>query len=304
MVKSQATPVERAARLLDLVPFISTHQGISIRELAQEFDLSDNELLSDLNTLWMCGLPGYTPLELIDLEFESGYVSIRNAEILQRVRLLTKQELVIILLGLDILHESLISTRADLVSAIDNLIAKIKQIVGDVASAAPIVDSGQRAVIAQAIQSRRYLEISYHSTIRDVVATRRVTPLDIAVDFGFEVLNAYCHSATGFRTFRLDNLKSVELIAATSPIPKERNEIEFNWRLQITSRLRTSLERFRQSPGDLPTDKEITVDVKSFSQDWLLRSALSTLGSVEVKTPQQARTSIVKACQEALELYK
>jgi len=304
MVKSQATPVERAARLLDLVPFISTHQGISIRELAQEFDLSDNELLSDLNTLWMCGLPGYTPLELIDLEFESGYVSIRNAEILQRVRLLTKQELVIILLGLDILHESLISTRADLVSAIDNLIAKIKQIVGDVASAAPIVDSGQRAVIAQAIQSRRDLEISYHSTIRDVVATRRVTPLDIAVDFGFEVLNAYCHSATGFRTFRLDNMKSVELIAATSPIPKERNEIEFNWRLQITSRLRTSLERFRQSPGDLPTDKEIDVDVKSFSQDWLLRCALSTLGSVEVKTPQQARTSIAKACQEALELYK
>ena len=304
MVKSQATPVERAARLLDLVPFISTHQGISIRELAQEFDLSDNELLSDLNTLWMCGLPGYTPLELIDLEFESGYVSIRNAEILQRVRLLTKQELVIILLGLDILHESLISTRADLVSAIDNLIAKIKQIVGDVASAAPIVDSGQRAVIAQAIQSRRDLEISYHSTIRDVVATRRVTPLDIAVDFGFEVLNAYCHSATGFRTFRLDNMKSVELIAATSPIPKERNEIEFNWRLQITSRLRTSLERFRQSPGDLPTDKEIAVDVKSFSQDWLLRCALSTLGSVEVKTPQQARTSIAKACQEALELYK
>jgi proteasome accessory factor C len=211
---------------------------------------------------------------------------------------------VIILLGLVILHESLTATRPDLVTAIDNLIAKIKQIVGDVASAAPIVDSVQRAVIAEAIRSRRDLEISYHSTIRDAITTRRVTPLDIEVDFGFEVLNAYCHSATGFRTFRLDNMKSVELIAATSPIPKERNEIEFNWSLQITSRLRTSLERFRQAPGDLPADKEIIVDVKSFSQDWLLRSALSTLGSVEVKTPQQARTSIAKACREALELYK
>ena len=107
MAKPQATPVERAARLLDLVPFISTHQGITLSDLAAEFDVSQNELLSDLNTLWMCGLPGYTPLELIDLEFESGYVSIRNAEVLQRVRLLTKQELVIILLGLDILATSL-----------------------------------------------------------------------------------------------------------------------------------------------------------------------------------------------------
>jgi proteasome accessory factor C len=95
MAKSQSTPVEKAARLLDLVPFISTHQGIALAELAEEFNLSESELLSDLNTLWMCGLPGYTPLELIDLEFESGYVSIRNAEVLQRVRLLTKQELVI-----------------------------------------------------------------------------------------------------------------------------------------------------------------------------------------------------------------
>jgi len=304
MAKSQATPVERAARLLDLVPFISTHQGISIRELAQEFDLSDSELLSDLNTLWMCGLPGYTPLELIDLDFESGYVSIRNAEILQRVRLLTKQELVIILLGLDILHESLTLTRPDLVTAIEKLIEKIKRIVGDVASADPIVDSGQRAVISAAIASRRDLEISYHSTIRDVITSRRVTPLDIAVDFGFEVLNAYCHTASAFRTFRLDNMKSVELIAATSVIPRDRDDLEFNWHLQITSRLRTSLERFREVPGDLPADKEITVDVKSFSQDWLLRSALSTLGSVEVKTPKEARTSIAKACREALELYE
>lgn len=304
MAKSQATPVERAARLLDLVPFISTHQGISLGELAQEFDLSDSELLSDLNTLWMCGLPGYTPLELIDLEFESGYVSIRNAEILQRVRLLTKQELVIVLLGLDILHDSLTSTRPDLVTAIENLIGKIKKIVGDVASAAPIVDSGQRAVISQAIESRRDLEISYHSTIRDVITTRSITPLDISVDFGFEVLNAYCHTASAFRTFRLDNMKSVTLIDSSSEIPKNPVESEFNWRLQITSRLRTSLERFRQAPGDLPAAEEITVDVKSFSKDWLLRSALSTLGSVEVKTPQEARTAIAQACRGALELYE
>ena len=74
MAKTQSTPVEKAARLLDLVPFISTHQGIALNELAEEFNLSESELLSDLNTLWMCGLPGYTPLELIDLEFESGYV--------------------------------------------------------------------------------------------------------------------------------------------------------------------------------------------------------------------------------------
>ena len=95
MAKQTTSPIAKTARLLDLVPFITTHQGISIKDLAKEFAITTEELLDDLNTLWMCGLPGYTPLELIDLSFESGYVSIRNAEILQKVRLLTKEELVV-----------------------------------------------------------------------------------------------------------------------------------------------------------------------------------------------------------------
>ena len=304
MAKAQATPVEKAARLLDLVPFISTHQGISLEDLANEFALSESELLSDLNTLWMCGLPGYTPLELIDLEFESGYVSIRNAEILQRVRLLTKQELVIILLGLDILKESFTETRRDLTDSVDKLIGKIKTIVGDVATAAPIVDSQQRAVIAQAIQSRRDLEISYHSTIRDSVTTRKITPLDISIDFGFEVLSAYCHLVSDFRTFRLDNMKAVTLSELTSEIPTKLVENEFQWQLQITSRLRTSLERFREVPNRLENKKEVVITAKSFSRDWLLRSSLSTLGSVTITAPSDARMAIAKSCQETLDLYE
>lgn len=304
MAKSQATPVEKAARLLDLVPFISTHQGISLKELAEEFDLSESELVVDLNILWMCGLPGYTPLELIDLEFESGYVSIRNAEILQRVRLLTKQELVIILLGLDILRESFSDQRADLINTVNSLIVKIREIVGDVATASPIVDSGHRAVITQAINSRRDLDISYHSAIRDAVTSRSITPLNIAVDFGFEVLNAYCHTAGGFRTFRLDNMKSVAIASTTTQVPRLKIDSQFEWDLLITSRLRTSLERFREAGYDLSPDKEVRLKVQSFSRDWLLRSALSTLGSVQVLAPEDARSSLADSCREALELYE
>ena len=140
MADKQSTPLEKAARLLDLVPYISTHQGVALAELAAEFEVSESELLSDLNTLWMCGLPGYTPLELIDLEFESGYVSIRNAEILQRVRVLTKDELVVLLVGLDLLSKSVGSKREDLVSAISALQMKIKNLIGNIAEINPIVE--------------------------------------------------------------------------------------------------------------------------------------------------------------------
>ena len=304
MAKTQSTPVEKAARLLDLVPFISTHQGIALSELAEEFNLSVSELLSDLNTLWMCGLPGYTPLELIDLEFESGYVSIRNAEVLQRVRLLTKQELVIILLGLDILRSSLDPKREDLQAAISGLTRRIKEIVGNVATASPIVDSTHRAIITQAIGSRMDLTVKYHSTIRDSVAERVITPLELSLDLGFEVLNAYCHSAEGFRTFRLENMRSVELAGSSVNVPEPCDISDYQWQLLIKSRFRTSSERFRSTyrPRESSVGEHVTVN--SFSQDWLLRNAVSTLASVEVQLPVSARSLIAEKCQQTLELYE
>ena len=304
MAKTQSTPVEKAARLLDLVPFISTHQGIALSQLAEEFNLSESELLSDLNTLWMCGLPGYTPLELIDLEFESGYVSIRNAEVLQRVRLLTKQELVIILLGLDILRSSLDTKREDLQDAIYGLTRRIKEIVGNVATASPIVDSVHRAIISQAIASRMDLKIKYHSAIRDTVTERVITPLELSVDRGFEVLNAYCQSAEGFRTFRLDNLRSVELAGSSVSIPEPTEPADHQWQILIKSRFRTSSERFRSTykPRESSAGEQVTVN--SFSQDWLLRNAVSTLASVEVQLPVSARSLIAEKCRQTLELYE
>jgi len=304
MAKSQSTPVEKAARLLDLVPFISTHQGIALSELAEEFNLSESELLSDLNTVWMCGLPGYTPLELIDLEFESGYVSIRNAEVLQRVRLLTKQELVIILLGLDILRSSLDPKRADLQAAISGLTSRIKEIVGNVATASPIVDSAHRAIITQAIASRMDLTIKYHSTIRDTVTERVITPLELSLDHGFEILNAYCQSAEGFRTFRLDNMRSVAVAGSSVSVPEPLGTSDYQWQLLISSRFRTSSERFRSNykPRETTSGEQITVN--SFSQDWLLRNAMSTLASVEVQLPISARSLIAQKCQQSLELYE
>ena len=304
MVKSQATPVEKAARLLDLVPFISTHQGIALSELAQEFNLTESELLGDLNTLWMCGLPGYTPLELIDLEFESGYVSIRNAEVLQRVRLLTKQELVIILLGLDILQSSIDPKRKDLSDAISGLMSKIKKIVGNVATASPIVDSVHRAIITQAISRRLDLVVSYHSTIRDAISERVITPLELSLDHGFEVLEAYCQSAEGFRTFRLDNMRSVQLAGSSVNIPEAPESSDYQWQLIIKSRFRTSSERFRSTYKPRESSLEEKATVNSFSQDWLLRNALSTLASVEVQLPVSARSLIAEKCQQTLELYE
>lgn len=288
MPKAQSSPTVKAARLLDLVPFISTHQGISISELAEVFSIAQDELLDDLNTLWMCGLPGYTPLELIDLSFESGYVSIRNAEVLQRVRLLTKEELVVILIGLDLLKESISTERADLALLIVELQRKVRAIVGSVAAASPIVDSAHRALIVRAQRERRDIEIDYHSLIRDEISQRTVTPLELLEDHGFEVLVAYCHKVAAFRTFRLDNIRTLALGRETSTTPTlaSPNSKQYEIKFHITKRARTTKERFRIELEEGANNQDLFT-ARSFSNDWLLRNAMSTLGSTNIVSPTQ-----------------
>jgi proteasome accessory factor C len=311
MVKQATSPIAKTARLLDLVPFITTHQGISIKDLAKEFAITSEELLDDLNTLWMCGLPGYTPLELIDLSFESGYVSIRNAEILQKVRLLTKEELVVIAIGLDFLKESLPKDREDLVRAITSLQTKIKSLIGDIAQVTPTVDSAHRAVILRALKERKNLEIEYHSLIRDQISTRVVTPLELGEDKGIEVLLAYCSTASGFRTFRLDNVKQAKLLDASDFVAEAQNRSDeiFRAKCRIYSRLRTTFERFRletdiaTSPGSSP-GKGISVEVTSFSQDWLVRNFMSTLANTEITDPADLGKAVGAKARATFELYK
>jgi proteasome accessory factor C len=310
MAKQQSSPIAKAARLLDLVPFISTHQGISVKDLANEFAVSTDELLDDLNTLWMCGLPGYTPLELIDLSFESGYVSIRNAEILQKVRLLTKEELVAVAIGLDFLRESISKDRVDLVTAITSLLLKIKSLVGDITQATPTVDSGHRAIIIRSLKERKDLEIEYHSLIRDELSVRRITPIELGEDRGVEVLLAYCNKAGGFRSFRLDNVKSAILLENSQPLTQTQvgdGEV-FRAKCRINSRLRTTFERFRLETSSLTSLNQAgqtrTVEVTSFSQDWLVRNFMSTLANTEIIEPSHLSKAVAQKAQAALDLYR
>ena len=99
-------------------------------------------------------------------------------------------------------------------------------------------------------------------------------------------------------------MKSVELAGSSVGVPEPRNLTDHQWQLLIKSRFRTSSERFRLTykPRESSVGEQLTVN--SFSQDWLLRNAVSTLASVEVQLPVSARSLIAEKCQQTLELYE
>jgi len=161
-------------------------------------------------------------------------------------------------------------------------------------------------VILRAMKERRDIEIRYHSLIRDEVSDRTITPIEIGEDNGQETLFAYCSKAKAFRTFRLDNFLSAtisEQESSNSQVDQVQEDV-YTAQFKINARLRTTLERFRlDTPVISPKQGEL-YEVKSFSQDWLLRNFLSTMGNTQIVDSPELAQLVAEKARVTLDLYR
>jgi proteasome accessory factor C len=251
----------------------------------------------------MCGLPGYTPLELMDLDFESGYVNISNAPTLAKPRSVTFDEGVALILGLDLLRASIPTDRSDLLEKIDSLSARLSSIINlnSTFSVVAPVNQGVSAAIDEALASRSSLEIEYHSMYRDEITQRTIFPIEIIEVEGQQYLSSYCYSASDFRQFKLDRIQKAVVTQESKTIPEDATDTQrINSRLKVLKPTREIAERF--SRQDLIAGSEF--DFQTYSQQWLERSILSSGDGVALLTPPEIRASIAQMAQSMLDRYK
>jgi proteasome accessory factor C len=317
MSKAATSPgLERTERLLDLVPYLATHQGISLEDLAHEFSISTAQLTEDLTTLWMCGLPGYTALELMDLSFDTGFVSISNAETLARPRMLNRDEVLALILGLETLREEAEPDHNQLVATITQLISKLVEFLdanvqGSVQAGTSVL-AEERGIIEEAIASRGAVEISYHSISRDEVSRRIIHPLEFSTVKENDYVLAYCELTMSYRTFRLDRVREALTVefreeVATTISPNNQAEC-LQIKVKVDSRLRDLVERFNlevnpanQGWPERPPDR---LEVEIFSSDWAVREIMSFGGDIELESPQDLRKSLQARARRSLDAYK
>ena len=295
----KSTPIEKAARMLDLVPFISSHQGISVAELSSNFRISEDELLSDLNALWMCGDNRF---DLIDLQFDSGYVTIRNAETLNLIRSLSQQEIISILIGLDLIEKSLSAERTDIHEEIASLRVKLGEDVSRILDATPAHNGQILATINEALSHDTKLHISYFSPTDDEITERDITPLHLSVSNGQIFLTAFCDSAKAQRTFRVDRIRSVQLLSvpAATEVSHQADQ-EFH---TSSMRIFRNLRRCREMLGNFVVGDGNEVSVSSYNPDWLSRTVISGAGAMELLSSPELRHRISERASEALHQYR
>jgi proteasome accessory factor C len=251
----------------------------------------------------MCGLPGYTPLELMDLDFESGFVTIHNAETLSKPRSITFDEGVALILGLDLLRSTISSDRNDLLESIDLLSIRLAELIKLplALSATPIINQEVSSAVAEALNSRSALEITYHSLYRDEISSRIILPIEIVVSDGQNYLSSYCYTASDFRQFRIDRIQAASVQAVPQAIPKVSvQQLSYSCTIKVFTPTREIAERFKQS--ELPINSEF--DFQTYSIQWIQRSVMASGSAIGLQSPPDVRKSIAVLAQSMLDRYK
>ena len=277
----------RALRTMDLIPYILENPGVSITKLAKQFSVTEKQIESDLQLVFMCGLPGYTPYELIDLIFEEGIVSIIDPQVLDKPRRFTKSELVVIALGLQLLGElsSSDSTRLSKIKLLSNKITQLggsnSVIFAPSSSKSPFVE-----VISKAITNKKSLTIQYQSLVKDEVSIRTIFPHNLYFMNGNLYLSAMDLTAKADRVFKVELIKTCEVGNDVSSEIVNENNSTIEVILDVQKTYKNFIERNSSIITAVEEQKNcFRVHLKLSNLEWLKRSILSNSPGITVISP-------------------
>jgi proteasome accessory factor C len=295
---------ERLPRLLALVPYLQARPGIEVAQAAADFGVTEAQLRRDLTLLWMCGLPGHGPGDLIDLSFEGETVSVIFDAGMSRPLRLTAEEALALVVALRTLAETPGLADSD---AVQRALAKVEAAAGgavDDSTVAVALDHTQRLVplLQKAVDERRALRLRYYSASRDETGERTVDPVRRFEADGRDYLEAWCRQAEGMRVFRLDRIEDAQLLDEPAAVPDgvQLRDISEGVFQPASEHLLVDLRLGRAYAwvADYYPAEHVVAD-----PGWVRALVLGSAGQVEVLSPEWLAEGIRQEAARALAAY-
>jgi predicted DNA-binding transcriptional regulator YafY len=299
------TAAVRALRTMDLIPYILEHPGISISQLSKIFNVSEKEIKKDLQLAFLCGLPGYTPYELIDLTYEEGIVSIIDPQVLNKPRNFSSNERVVIALGLEILKE-LNRLNSENLRKIENL---QKKFLNQKEENPVIIVSEDLSflflnIIHQAIHERRIVTFKYQSISKDVLSSRKILPYKLYLQNGKLYLSGYDFQAQSDRVFKADQILSCEIGDPSESKKFDSDQQEEVIELIVNRKNFNFIERNSSIILDqVIVDGQLHIKIRASNFDWLKRSILSNAPSIKVVSPKSLAFEVEQMASDLISAY-
>jgi len=206
------TASQRLQRLLALIPWVAAHDGPTVAEVCERFELDPGELFDELNLVMFVGVPPYTPDELFDVVVEDDRVWVHLSPSFDRaLRLTPEQALALVAAG-----ASLRSVPgADPYGPLARGLAKLAGTLGVDPDEVVDIELGRASAavletVQGAIADRRRLQLDYYAHGRDERTVREVDPYRVWADQGQWYLVGFDHLRGDERVFRLDRVVRAE----------------------------------------------------------------------------------------------
>jgi proteasome accessory factor C len=312
---------ERMTRLLALVPYLQARpDGVRLADAAGDFGVTEAQLRRDLDLLWVCGLPGHGPGDLIDLAFEGDRVRVTFTAGMVRPLKLSTDEAVALIVALRTLLELPGLAEGE---AVSRALAKVSAAAGHPAEvAAPVVvsvDAREQslAVVRTGLERHRALHLHYYVPSRDERTERTVDPMRLLLVDGHWYLEAWCRNVEGTRLFRLDRIDDVTVLDEPAAPPPEAHERDLDDGLYQPAaeapQVRLRLARTARWVADYyPVEEQaevtdppggLAVTVRTSDLAWARRLVASLGGAATVDEPAELAEQVAGEARAALARY-
>jgi proteasome accessory factor C len=213
----------RLRRILVMLPYAIRNPGVSLNELSERFGVPVRDLIDDFNLVFMCGLPGYTPGDLIDVAIEDDRVWVSMADYFASPLRITPAEALTLYASGEALTQMAGMEEAD---ALRRGLAKLGRALGASEEAdSPIKVELDRdpashlEALNDALERSVQIDIEYFSAGRGELTERRVEPWGLIAAAGRWYLVGLDHRSGEDRMFRVERIKSVTTTEEPAEIP-------------------------------------------------------------------------------------
>lgn len=312
------TATDQVARMLALVPYLQRLPGTTLTEAAIEFGVDPDQILNDLRALWMCGLPGGLPDDLIEVDMDGieadGQIYISNAEYLTRPITFSHEEATALTVALHAIAEA---ATEEVAAGAASAAAKLQELTGRAPDVEVELEAGQlriRQLLQQAIKDGVRVLISYATgDSRFRVLWTEVEPALVHSLSGYLYLEAYRSDRDEWRTYRLDRIEDVQLTETPATHTDGPLEFESDWIKRLTQEGVVRLE-FGQELAWL-TDRypvtEVVANGDTYQavfpvarSEWLVALLMRHGGKIKVIEPAEFGKRATEVAQECLDWYR
>lgn len=217
-MSSQRT-ARRLTRLLAMLPWVIANPGATVVEVCDRFGYTPRQLTSDLNLVFVCGLPGYGPGDLMVAYVDEDEVVVEMADYFSSaVRLSAPEALTLLAAGMAVMSSG--QAPAALTSGVD----KLQRVLLPDAESALVVDLAEPELVGdlrRAATDGSVVHIVYTALGSGATTERDIEPWTVFSTMGNWYVAGHCRLAGGERVFRIDRVQEASPTGESFSPPAE-----------------------------------------------------------------------------------